>query len=425
MASRHSAALAASVLLAVGLVVPAAAAGPTTRLVSKAANGDPAASSTDFSAISGDGSVAAFTSNADNLPQGDGPATQVYARDTDAAKTLLVSRTSDGDVGDDISGEPWLSTSGRFVAFGSRASNLPDGDGSTQRMYVHDLKTRTTRLLSKNSDGEVANENAYPAGLSANGRFAAFRSAGENLPGAAAIDVGLYVHDRTTGKTRLVSKTSDGTPVEPDSTQISSDGDHVVFSSQSSDLPAGDGSTYRIYMRDLKAGTTKLVSKNSQGDVANEGCGYGSVASDGSVVAFTCQATNLPGGDGTTPLVYARDLDAGTTRLVSRNQGGDPAEDSAYDPFLSGNGRVVSFYTDSDNLPGTDGEFDVYTFDLRTGKLRVVSRNSEGELTDEFAETYPPALSRDGSYVVFRSSGSNLPGGNGTTTQLYLRGPLD
>ena len=117
--------------------------------------------------------------------------------------------------------------------------------------------------------------------------------------------------------------------------------------------------------------------------------------------------------------------DEGTTRLVSRNHNGDPAEDSAYDPFLSGNGKVVSFYTDSDNMPGNEGEFDVYTFDLRTGTLRVVSRNSEGELTDEFAETYPPALSRDGSHVVFRSSGSNLPGGNGTTTQLYLRGPLD
>ena len=55
MASRRNAALSASILLAVGLVIPAAAAGPTTRLVSKAANGDPAASSTDFSAISGDG----------------------------------------------------------------------------------------------------------------------------------------------------------------------------------------------------------------------------------------------------------------------------------------------------------------------------------------------------------------------------------
>jgi len=292
-------------------------------------------------------------------------------------------------------------------------------------MYVHDLKTRTTRLVSKNSNGEVADEDAYLAGLSADGRFAAFRSAGENLPGATEIDFGLYVHDRTTGKTRLVSKASDGTPVEVDRTQISSDGDHVVFSSQSSDLPAGDGSTYRIYVRDLEAGTTRLVSKNSQGDVANDGCGHGSLASDGSVAAFTCEATNLPGGDGTTPLVYARDLDAGTTRLVSRNKNGVPAEDSSYDPFLSGNGRVVSFYTDSDNMPGSEGEFDVYTFDLRTAVLRVVSRNSEGELTDEFAETYPPALSRSGSYVVFRSSGSNLPGGDGTTTQLYLRGPLD
>lgn len=425
MAQRRNAALAASAVLAVGLTIPAVAAGPTTRLVSKAANGDPAADGTDTTAISGDGSVAAYNSNADNLPQGDGTTTQVYARDTDAAKTFLVSRTSDGEAGDDFSGTPWLSASGRYVAFGSRASNLPDGDGSTQRIYVHDLKTRTTQLVSKNSDGEVADEVAYQAGLSADGRFAAFRSAGENLPGAAEIEAGLYVHDRTTGKTRLASKASDGTPVDAESTQISSDGRHVVFSSQSSDLPEGDGSTYRIYVRDLETDTTRLVSKNSQGDAADDECGYGSIASDGSVAVFICESTNLPGGDGTTPLVYAHDLDAGTTRLVSRNKNGEPAEDSSYDPFLSGNGRVVSFYTDSDNMPGNEAEYDVYAFDLRTAVLRVVSRNSDGELTDEFAEAYPPALSRSGSYAVFRSSGSNLPGGDGTTTQLYLRGPLD
>jgi len=425
MAPRRNAALAASALLAVTLAIPAAAAGPTTRLVSKAGNGDPAAGLTDATAISGDGSVAAFTSNADNLPQGDGPATQVYARDTAAAKTLLVSRASDGAVGDDISQTPWLSASGRYAAFGSYASNLPDGDGSTLRMYVHDLETRTTRLVSKNSDGEPADENARSAGLSGDGRLAAFSSTAENLPGSASIDDGLYVYDRTTGKTRLASRTSDGTPVEPRYGQISSDGAHVVFSSQSSDLPAGDGSTSRVYVRDLDAGTTKLASKNTQGAVADGDCDYGSVAAGGSVAAFTCTAANLPGGGGSTPLVYARDLREGTTRLVSRNQDGDPAEDSAYDPFLSGNGRVVSFYTDSDNLPGTDGGFDVYTFDLRTTNLRVVSRNSDGEPADESAEAYPPALSRDGSYVVFRSSGSNLPGGDGTYTQLFLRGPLD
>ena len=368
MTPGRTAAAAASGLLALVLAIPAVAAGPKTKLVSKAGNGDPAANGTDSTAISGDGSVTAFTSNADNLPQGDGTTVQVYARDADAAKTLLVSRSSKGDVGDDGSQSPWFSSSGRYVAFESYASNLPDGDGSTRRMYVHDLETRTTRLVSKNSDGEPADASVNSAGLSGDGRRAAFSSQAENLPGAASIAYGLYVHDRTTDKTSLASRASDGTPVESGEGQISSGGGHVVFSSQSSDLPGGDGSTDRVYVRDLDAGTTKLASKNTQGEAADDNCDDASVAGDGSVAIFTCTATNLPGGDGATPLVYARDLGAGTTRLVSRNQDGDPAENSSYDPFVSANGRVVSFYSDSDNLPGTDGEEEVYAYDLRASK---------------------------------------------------------
>jgi hypothetical protein len=424
MFQRRHAALAAVTLILVAVTIPALAAGPTTRLVSRASNGDPAENGTDATAISGNGAVAAFTSTADNLPQGGGPQ-QVYARDTDTAKTFLVSRTSGGDVGDDISQEPWPSTNGRYVAFNSYASNLPDGDGSTQRMYIHDLETRTTRLVSKNSDGEPPDDPARSAGISADGRVAAFASQADNLPGSASINDGFFVHDRTTGKTILASRASDGTPVESGSGQISSGGDHVVFESDSSDLPGGDGSTDQVYVRDLRAGTTKLASKNTQGDVADGECGYSAVAGDGSVAVFVCTTTNLPGGDGSTDQVYARDLGAGTTRLVSKNQDGDPADDGPDDPFVSANGRVVSFYTNSDNLPGRDGQSEVYAYDLRAEKLRIMSRNADGEVSDDSAEAYPPSLSRDGSYAAFRTNASNLPGTDGLYTQLFIRGPLD
>ena len=46
-------------------------------------------------------------------------------------------------------------------------------------------------------------------------------------------------------------------------------------------------------------------------------------------------------------------------------------------------------------------------------------------MADDDAEAYPPSLSRDGSYAVFRSNASNLPGTDGMYTQLFVRGPLD
>lgn len=425
MVQRRKAA-AALALLGLAMAISADAAGPTTRLVSKAANGDPAADGTDATAISGDGTVAAFTSNAENLPQADGT-NHVYARDTAAAKTFLVSRTSDGDAATEGSQNPWLSTSGRHVVFSSQATNLPEGDGSTRLIYLHDLQTRKTRLISQSSEGDPTDGVSDDPSISGDGRFVAFRSSSSNLPGAESIGEGLYVHDRETAKTFLASRASDGTAAEVyNGGQVSADGRHVVFSSVSSDLPSGDGSTERIYVRDLGASKTKLASKSTQGDLPDGDCGYPALDGDGDVAVFTCTASNLPGGDGSTPLVYARETGGGgTTRLTSKNADGDSAEDSTYDPFVSANGRTVSFYTDSDNLPGTDEASDVYLYDLRERKLSVASRNSDGDTADDSSEAYPPSLSRDGSHALFRTNASNLPGTGGFYTQLFIRGPLD
>lgn len=420
-ARRAGAAL--TVLVAVS-VLPATAAGPKTRLASQANNGDPAANGSDATAISGNGTVAAYTSLSDNLPQGDGTTVQVYVRDFDAAQTRPVSRTSDGEVGDEASREPWLSASGRLVAFSSTATNLPAGDGSNSQVYVHDRDTGKTRLVSMTSAGEAGDDDSRSPSLSSDGRYVAFKSSAGNLPEAAAIDGGIYIHDRNTRKTRLASRAGDGTPVEADAGQISADGDHLVFKSNASELPQGDGSTYRVYVRDLDSGNVELVSKTAAGEPADASCSDEALSSDGSAAVFTCYADNMPGGNGVTSLVYIRDLVDGTTRLVSRNNDGDPVEESAYDPFISSNGKAVNFYTFSNNLPGVDDVEDVYVYDVTSRRVALASRNSDGQAADDSSEAYPPSLSRDGSYIVFRTASNNLPGGDGSGTQLYIRGPL-
>ena len=425
LAPRARRAGAALVVLVAVAALPATAAGPKTRLASQANNGDPAADGTDGTAISGDGTVAAYVSDADNLPQGDGTVAQIYVRDFEAEKTRLVSRTSGGEAADESSSnDPWLSATGRLVAFRSTATNLPAGDGTNFQIYVHDRETGKTRLASMNSMGDAGDEGSSAPSLSGDGRHVSFRSGAGNLPEAGSIAYGVYVHDRETGKTRLASRAGDGTPVDADSGQISADGNHLVFVSTDVDLPQGNGSTSRVYVRDLDNDSVKLVSRTTAGEAADDNCQDEALSSDGSAAVFTCYAENMPGGDGMNSLVYVRDLVDGTTRLVSRNNDGDPAEDSAYDPFISGNGRAVSFYTNSNNLPGVDDMHDVYVYDTASRKVAVASRNTGGEAAEDDSEAYPPSLSRDGSYVVFRTGGDNLPGGDGVT-QLYLRGPLN
>src|SRR5262249_47419404 len=127
----------------------------------------------DFSqdpAISGDGRVVAFDSFASNLDPADGdPVGDVFVRNPQTNTTTLVSRAggADGAKGNVQSLDPAISADGRFVAFTSRASNLDPADGDTTGdVYVRDLQTNTTTLVSRASgaDGAKANDlSAHPA----------------------------------------------------------------------------------------------------------------------------------------------------------------------------------------------------------------------------------------------------------------------
>src|SRR5207249_6721018 len=107
---------------------------------------------------------------------------------------------------------PALSADGRFVAFGSDATNLVAGDtNGTTDVFVHDRQTGTTERVSVASGGGTQGNGksggffAFPA-LSADGRFVAFQSDATNLVAGdtnGATDV--FVHDRQTGTTEPAS----------------------------------------------------------------------------------------------------------------------------------------------------------------------------------------------------------------------------
>ena len=67
----------------------------------------------------------------------------------------------------------------------------------------------------------------------------------------------------------------------------------------------------------------------------------------------------------------------------------------------------------------------MYVYSAGSGKLTVASRNSAGNFAEDSSEAYPPALSRTGAYIAFRTNAENLAGTDGMYTQLFVRGPLD
>src|SRR5207248_2410963 len=138
---------------------------------------------------------------------------------------------------------PALSADGRLVAFESDASNLVPGiNTGNSDIYVRDRKTGKTERVSNGPGGVRSNDDSFGPAISDDGRFVAFPSLATNLvPGNhtdAFLDV--FVHDRKTGKTQQVSVGPGGAQGNGDSTftgaVISTKGRFVAFQSDATNL---------------------------------------------------------------------------------------------------------------------------------------------------------------------------------------------
>ena len=414
----------AIVAVVVVLVAPASAFGATTQLVSRFRGIDAvhgSCSTFGSRAISGDGRFVVFTVDDDALPGAAGTR-DVYVRDLVRGTTRLVSQTSAEEPADAGSSDSVaISGSGRFVAFSSAAENLPGGAG-TEDVFLRDLQQGTTVLVSRSSSGEDLDGDSDNPSVSSGGRFVAFTSTADSPPGDDAV-VNVYVRDRKTGTTELVSQTSGGVPANADSggPSVSGDGSRVAFQSSANNLPGPDGLT-RIFLHVTGTGSTRLVSKTSSGASLNSGAIAASLSADGRYVGFESDASNLPGGAGTTD-VYLHDVKTGTTRLMSRTTGGVPADGDSDTASVSANGRSVAFESDAANLGGAAGFIDVFLHDTTSGATRLISRATSGAAGLE--DSFYASVSSDGGFVAFTSRSDNFSStDDNDVSNCFVRGPL-
>ena len=418
-------------LLAAGLalaLVLASQAAIHDKLVSRssqgaAANGDSFMSRS--GALSGNGRIVAFSSVAANLPKGDGLTSEAYLRDMKSGKTRLASTKQNGDPADGDVGDVSISANGRFVAFSGLGDGLPGADGTDTQVWIHDTESSKTRLVSKDIHGQPSNNGSSAPSVSASGRFVVFESTSANLPGGDGIHSFVYVRDRKQGKTKLVSKTNDGHAAfgSLDGHSIADDARRVVFESADADLPSGDGTTQHTYVRDLLQGHTSALDRNPSGAIAVGGSEDPTTAGGGRFVAFESGAANLPGGDGIHSQVYLRDIARGKTSLVSRNSAGQKQNGFSSSSQPSGDGRHVAFGASATNLPRGDGSIQqIYVRDMEGGKTRLVSRANNGDAGDSFSGD--AEISLDGRFSGFDSEANNL-GGSSTYTNVFRAGRID
>ncbi len=270
--------------------------------------------------------------------------------------------------------------------------------------------------------------------ITPDGRFVLFASAANNLtpaslaglvPGQTQARLNVFLRDRTNGTTTLVSVNQSGTSGGngdslPDG--ISSDGRYVVFESGASDLVAGDSNNVAdVFVRDLVAGTTTLVSVGQSGASGNGASGNAVMTPDGRYVAFTSAATNLVAGDtnGITD-IFVRDLQLGQTTLVSvgaQSPGLPTGAIGSMLPQISADGNFVAFYSTATNLVpgGTNTGGDVYLRALGMGTTYWASTNARALVLSILGKTgavsYGEVVSSNGTYVAFEASGSSSTSG--------------
>jgi Tol biopolymer transport system component len=372
-----------------------------------------------YKGSSADGSAVFFETEEQMVPGDTDTKRDVYERFYDAeagVETYVTREVSLGPAGGNDAYNALFekaSDNGNLVFFSTAESLVSSDTDHRSDVYVRDLATGTTRLVSA---GEAAcapscGNGAFDAGFagaSADGSEAFFVS--EEKLAAADTDssVDIYVRDLASETTKLVS--AGGSSCAPSCGNgafnvalrgISADGTHAYFTTAESLSSADTDSAVDIYSRDLSTGTTTLASQGGTGCAPS--CGNGGAvpvfqgsSDDGARVFFTT-AESLAGEDTDTATdIYARDLPAGPTILISH---GSSSTQTAAFAAATANGADV-FFTTAESLVPADEDSANDIYEWSGGAIELVTSSKCVGVCGVIFD----AISADAGTVLFSTS---------------------
>jgi len=373
-------------------------AGGSIELVSAAAGALLAASANGHSAfgpgaVSPDGRLLAFVSEADNLVANDtNQCADIFVRDLVAGTNLLVSWGTNGSGADGPSIQAVLSGNGRFVVFTSLADNLVTNDGNhALDVFERDLTLGTTLLISVNSNGISSGNGPSTTPLvSSDGRFVLFLSSASDLVPGTSFTKNLFLRDTQAGATYALTQRGVNAYV------MTPDGRYVVLSGQTGS--AG----FQLYIWDSQ--TAAFVYTNAASGEASS-IDYLAINPAGNRIAYA----NAPG-------IEAVDWMANTNWSICPSGIISPAESS-----FSSDGQKLAF---SSSFPlasevNNSSFFNIYLYDFQTRSNTLVSRTYRGDSANESSKG--AQVSPDGRFVAYESFASNLvPGSTNKVANVYL-----
>jgi Tol biopolymer transport system component len=306
-----------------------------------------------------------------------------------------------------------------------------NGAYSTSAVYLWNASAGTNTLVSANSSGSVTpGTSAYFPDIDPTGRYVLFVSTDTNYTASSNAPAAILLRDTQAGTTTVVSVDTNGLSLPVNATAVpalSADAGSVAFESLWANL---DG---RNFQSDVFAVTltnnpvSQLVSvrdPNLPSSTANGPAALwpGSASANGRYMVFSTWANNLLPGDTNDCInVYERDRITGANILVSVGTNGVEGNNLSTEPSVSGDGRYVAFTSFATNLLGGDANLSSDVF---------VRDMQEGLTTMVSVSTnggfgngssYLPQISADGRYVLFCSAAENLAAGTYGSNNLYLR----
>jgi hypothetical protein len=354
-----------------------------------------------------------------------------------------------------------VSFNGRLVAFVSSASNLVAGDtNGVDDVYLKGVCTvgttdcgLATVRVSVRADGSESSMPASDPAVADDGRYVFFVSGDPNMvPGDGNGMADVFMRDTCVGaagactpSTTRISVAAQGGDANGASGEPVFTGRYVAFSSEASNLVAGDtNGVADVFLRDTCIGasgscmpSTERISVGSAGQQADGASSdpqvgppmvaWGGYDMHGRLVAFVSVATNLVAGDTNGFAdVFERDTCRGTpgcapttVRVSVTSTGGQIAGASGSPGFLRWDGETIPFVTAANGVvpQDTNGLMDVYVRHLCPAgapdycRPSVTLESLAGDGTLSNGASFAPRLSHDpwGAWAVtYFSEATNL-----------------
>lgn len=340
----------------------------------------------------------------------------VFVRDRLNRQTFRITVSSSGVQANNDSASVDISADGRYVVFSSLASNLVGSDNNgCMDIFLHDRILTQTTLVSHWYGGQnAASGCSNSPKISEDGGFVVYQSGATDLVSGDTNGVeDIFLWNRTTGQNTRISLQPGGVQATSHSREpnINYDGNYIVFTSIDSNFVSGDTNGGEdVFLYNRQSQTIERVSLATGGGQAAGFSNSPSISDSGNYIVFASSAANLVANDNNNALdIFVRNRSSGETRLVS-----GPGVTAlignlqSVSPFISGDGRYVSFVSLSDNLvtDDTNSSSDVFVKDTTTGHITRASVNEQGVQGNSHSDS--AKISGSGNYVTFASAASNL-----------------